>query len=243
MAKTTDLAKAEPFRALVPMIEGGSGFDPAAVMRENIGPDGLDPNSLDKVKIPSGGGIAWEIPTLDGTGDIAKTLEVVIVAAQDVRAYYSTRYTGDKNPPDCVSLDAKTGAGEPGGPCATCQHAQWGTAKNDEGEFTDGQACSQKKMMLCLNQDSTLPFVIKIPSGSLGNLSKYFMRLAGANLFYYAVVTRLSLEKKASGSGVDYSTVVPEFVRALSPEEFAGVVNYRGGMLDKFTAIAAADQD
>ena len=225
----TDLAKVETFAALAPIGEGGAdtGFDRSEVMAENLGPGGLDPTKLDKVKIPAGGGTAWEIPTLDGKGDIAKTLEVIIVAAQDVRSYYKDKYDGSKVPPTCASIDCITGVGNPGGKCSDCPKAQWGSAVDDNDNPTDGQACSQRKLMLCISKDSTLPFVVSIPPGSLNNISKYFMRLAGANLPYYGVVTNLSLLKTESGSGIPFSSVVPEYVRSLTKEEIPSIKSYR----------------
>lgn len=241
MAKKSDaLAKVNTFAALTPLGEGGldTGFDRSEVMAENLGAGGLSPGDLDRVKTPSGGGTAWEIPTLDGQGDIAKELEVIIVAANDVRAYYETKYDGDKNPPDCFSLDCKTGVGNPGGSCASCEWSQWGTATDDKGDFTDGQACSQRKMMLCIGPDSTLPFVISVPPSSLKSISKYFMRLAGANLPYYGVVTTLALEKAKSGGGIVFSRIVPEYVRALTEEEVPGIKAYRESLLPMFDGLA-----
>ena len=243
MAKT-DLAKVETFAALVPMGDDTTnlGFSREDVMRDNLGAGGVDPNKLDRVKIPSGGGTAWEIPTLDGKGDIAKSLEVVIVAAQDVRSYYASKYDGSKNPPDCASLDCITGSGEPGGDCRACPKAQWGSAVDKDDNPTDGQACSQRKMMLCISKDSTLPFVVSIPPGSLNNLGKYFMRLAGANLPYWGVVTSLSLEKTDSGGGITFSAVLPEYVRTLTADEIPGVKTYRQGLGPMFNMMPA-DQD
>jgi hypothetical protein len=241
MAKGTELAKTETFVAIAPYDPDAdhTGFDRRDVMKENLGAGGLDPTKLDRVKIPAGGGTAWEIPTLDGKGDIAKSLEVIIVAAQDVRSYYATEYDGSKNPPDCASLDTVTGSGEPGGQCRDCPKSKWGTAVDKNNNPTDGQACDQRKMMLCITKDSTLPFVVSIPPGSLGNINKYFMRLAGANLYFWAAVTNLSLKKTDSGGGIPYSVVVPEYVRSLSKEEIEGIIAYREGLGPMFNALAA----
>jgi hypothetical protein len=213
------------------------GFSHQEVMEANLGPSGLDTTKLDRVKIPSGGGTAWEIPTLDGKGDIAKVLEVVIVAAQDIRAYYASKYSGEKVPPDCFSMDCIVGVGNPGGGCSECAWSQWGTAVDQDDNPTDGQACSQRKLMICLGKDSTLPFVVSIPPGSLSNMTKYLMRLSGASLPFYAVVTNLALEKVDSGGGIPYSTVKPEYVRTLTGDEIAGVKSYRAGLGPLFNAI------
>lgn len=66
------------------------------VIEANLGGESIDQFSLDKVKVPAGGGTQWEIPTL--TGEIsAPTIEGVIVAWKTVRSYYDKPYTGGAN--------------------------------------------------------------------------------------------------------------------------------------------------
>ena len=70
--KEAALAKIEEY-AIVAM-----GDSIADIMAENLGDDGLSEFSLDRIRIPAGGGIAFEIPTLEGS-DSAKTIEGVVV--------------------------------------------------------------------------------------------------------------------------------------------------------------------
>lgn len=232
------LAKVDTFAALTPMGEGDSPFSQAEVMADNLGAGGLDPSQLDKVKIPSGGGVAWEVPTLTGETDIAKELEVIIVAKRDVRAYYSTRYDGSKNPPDCFSLDTVTGTGEPGGNCESCPHSQWGTAVDDNGNPTNGQACNQRMMLLCIGPGSTIPFVISVPPSSLKTMKPYLVRLSGARLPFWAVVTSLKLEKQDGSGSIAHSVVKPDFVRTLTEEEVPAIRAYRESLLPMFSMVA-----
>jgi hypothetical protein len=237
------LAKVDTFAALAPMGETDLGFDPAQVMAENIGAAGIDPSKLDRVKIPAGGGQAWEIPTLDGKGDVAKELNVIIVAKADVRSYYDTKFSGGNEPPSCYSIDCVHGVGNPGGLCDDCAFSKFGTARDDEGNFTDGQACSQRLMMLCIKGDSTLPFVISAPPSSLKTIEPYFIRLAGQRLPFWAVVTNLSLQKQKSGSGIIYSQVQPEYVRTLTKDEIASLREYRENLLPTFNLLAPEPKD
>jgi len=244
MAKGTELAQVTTFAALTPFGETATGFDPSEVMAENLGGAGLSPSQLDKVKIPSGGGIAWEIPTLDGKGDIAKELTVIIVAKNEIRSFYASKYTGGNEAPDCYSIDCKTGVGKPGGQCAGCPNAEWGTAKDENGNPTNGQACKQRIMLLCISENSSLPFLINAPTTSLKTLHAYFMRLAGANLPFYGVVTSLKLAKGKSGGGIDHSVIEPEWVRNLTVEEIPGIRAYRANLLPMFNLVSARpDQD
>ena len=62
--------------------------------------------SFDRIKIPSGGGIAFELPGEDEeTPDSAKEFSGVILFHHQIRGYYRTAYTGGNNPPDCGSMD------------------------------------------------------------------------------------------------------------------------------------------
>lgn len=231
------LAKVETFAALAP-VENDLGFNPAEVMAENVGAGGMDPSKLDRIKIPAGGGTAWELPTLDGKGDVAKELTGIIVAKRDVRSYYATKYTGGNEPPECYSLDCVNGVGEPGGNCETCPFSQWGTAKDDEGNFTDGQACKQRLMLLFIQKNSTLPMVINVPASSLKTMTPYFVRLGGAGLPFWCVVTNLTLVKDKTAAGIPYSQVQPEYVRTLDKEtELPAMISYRKNLLPMFNLL------
>ena len=107
MAK--DLEKRGAMGALAIVPQG----DIRAIIAENLG-DGITANDLDRVKIPSGGGLAFEVPTLEG-GEMEKSIEGVIVHHQDQNAYWSSPIeSGSHMPPDCASRDGKYGDGELG---------------------------------------------------------------------------------------------------------------------------------
>src|ERR1039458_2016894 len=85
-------------------------------MNVNVGDTGPPSGDLERIKIPAGGGTAWTIQGLDGE-EMVKELSGIILAWRDTRAYWSVPMEeSDGNmPPDCFSLDARTGEGEPGG--------------------------------------------------------------------------------------------------------------------------------
>lgn len=66
--------------------------------------------SFDRVKLPAGGGTAFEIPSADGEeSEMAKEIKGVIVYNHPAFAYYQDKYTGGSNPPDCGSFDGVRG--------------------------------------------------------------------------------------------------------------------------------------
>ena len=67
------------------------------VLEANLGGEMINQFSLDRVKIPAGGGTIWEIPTLMGD-EASPSLEGVIVAWKTVRAYYDKPFEGGSEP-------------------------------------------------------------------------------------------------------------------------------------------------
>ena len=63
-----------------------SGAQLPEVLSDNLGGDKLSTNDLDQVRIPAGGGIAWEVPSLEGT-ELMKELSGVIVYWKTTRVY------------------------------------------------------------------------------------------------------------------------------------------------------------
>jgi len=235
--KDAIVAQESTFAALAPLNDEDSLFSPDEVMADNFGNQSINPNDLDRVKIPAGGGTAWEVPTIDGDTEFVKELNVIIVAQRDVRSYYSTAFDGGNAPPDCYSLDCVNGVGDPGGKCADCPFSQWGTATDANGNPTDGQACNQRKLLLCISEESTLPFLISAPPSSLKTIKQYLVRLSGAKLPFWGVVTNLTLEKVKSGGGIDHSVVKPKYVRTITKEEVPLMRSYRNSLLEMFDMV------
>ena len=112
----------------------GSGY--AALANRDILSDAMEDEcqglefTLDRVKLPTGGGTAFEIPSDEGEeSEMAKDITGVIVYNHPAYAYYRDKYTGGSNPPDCGSFDGVTGIGTPGGVCAKCPYNRFGSGE------------------------------------------------------------------------------------------------------------------
>lgn len=93
------------------MVEGDFSSDEIA---EDA--DGLQMMSFQRVKIPAGGALQFEIPTEDPDNpDYARTLEGVILYNHSAYTLWpeGSEYDEDTKPL-CSSVDGKTGIGEPG---------------------------------------------------------------------------------------------------------------------------------
>lgn len=241
----TELATFDPSTSAYPVLFGTDGDGSVAqVIEDNFGDEGFSPADLDRVKIPSGGGRAWDIPDEDPVAAI----EGVIIAKQPTRSFWFKKRGEDgedDGPPDCYSGDGKVGIGSfgagseanPTGACADCPMNVFGSSTSGSGE---GKACKEQMQVFLLQSDAVLPLQVSLPPTSLRPFRKYMTRLAAKGKSYMSVVTRFGLEV-TKGGGQTYSVVAPTKVTDLSPEEAAAARSY-GATIKSFLEQAATDR-
>jgi len=186
--------------------------DFGSMMAEEL--DGLD-LSFERIKIPSAGSTVFEMPGEDGEPDSVKEFSAVILFHHPLFCYYKTKYTGGNNPPDCGSFDGINGVGDPGGNCKTCPLNQFDTGENG------AKACKNRRRIYVLREGEVFPLLLSLPTGSLKELTKYLKRLLSKGKKSNAFVTRFSLKKATSNSGVVYSQAQFVIERPLNPDEYA----------------------
>lgn len=205
------------------------------IMQENL--EGIIPE-FPRVKFPSGGGLAFEVPG-EEEADVAKELNGVVVDQHPVNAYWSKLYNGEKNPPDCTSVDGKTGYAPEGAAvpwaggcqdCATCQFNQWGTGIDQQGNHTNGKACKNMKRVALLREGEILPTIITIPPTSVKSWNNYIVNLTSKMKKSYGVVTKIKLKKATNSGGIEYSEGVFSRIKDLSKEETAHMQSYAAGI-------------
>ena len=129
MAKT-ELATVEDFK----IVTGMEAMDEELKAELEDELDDLDDDGgidAKHIKIPSGGGVMFEIPGENPEEpDTVKTFSAVILYQHSLNAYYQSEYQGGSNPPDCGSFDGHHGEGNPGGSCDSCPLNQYGSGKN-----------------------------------------------------------------------------------------------------------------
>ena len=150
--------------------------------------------SFDRVKLPAGGGTAFEIPSAEGD-----------------------KYTGGNNPPDCGSFDGVNGIGNPGGDCQNCPYNKFGSGDGQS------KLCKNKRMLYILREGELFPITISLPTGSLKSFTNYVKSQLSRGRKLNQVVTKITLKKATNASGIAFSQAVFGFVRILSAEERAAV--------------------
>ncbi len=207
----------------------GNGVSLSDILAEEM--DGLTP-SFERIKIPAGGGVAFEVPGDDPESpDLVKELKAVILYHHPINCYYKEEYTGGNNPPDCGSMDGHVGIDVETGEikqCAECESNKFGTGKNG------AKACKQKRRIYIMKQGEALPTILSLPTGSLSEFSKYVMRLLSKGKKTNSVVTKFTLKKAQNAGGINYSQAMFSVDRELSAVELENIKK----MSDQVKALA-----
>ena len=124
-------------------------------------------------------------------------------------------YQGGSNPPDCGSYDGVCGTGNPGGLCKSCPYNAFGSGKNG------AKACKNRRRLYLLREGEIFPMILSLPTGSLKGFTRYLMRILPKYKNFNAVVTRFTLKKANSNTGIAYSQAQFSVDRVLTPEEYA----------------------
>ena len=198
----------------------GNGVSLSDILAEEM--DGLTP-SFERIKIPAGGGVAFEVPGDDPESpDLVKELKAVILYHHPINCYYKEEYTGGNNPPDCGSMDGHVGIDVETGEikqCAECEFNKFGTDKNG------AKACKQKRRIYIMKQGEALPTILSLPTGSLSEFSKYVMRLLSKGK---------KTKKAQNAGGINYSQEMFAVDRELSAVELENIKK----MSDQVKALA-----
>lgn len=189
-------------------------------LEENLGDTEVGIFSLDTIKVPSGGGVAWELKDITQESGIktVQDFEGVIVGMLNIRNYWEKGQDEEgasNTPPDCFSYDTVIGHGNPGGVCVECPFAEFGSSKKGTG-----QLCKQNQLVFIMMERSVLPTIVKLPPTSLKCSRNYMMDLVQAGKKKSEVITRFKLKKIAAGNGKPaYAEVMMSYVEDI-PAEF-----------------------
>lgn len=196
--------------------------------------DGINPALLiERVKVPAGGGIAWEVTDADGNTDAVKEIVGIIVDNHPANAmWFSEDMSGDNKSPDCQSIDGKTGSMY--GPCEHCEYNQFGTGKNG------GKLCKNTIQLFILREGDLFPVLVSVPASSIKAWNTYkASRLLAKGRKPSQVITRLTLEKTENKDKIVFSSIVFAMAGQLS-SDVAQAVGLYTDQIKPLTRGAAA---
>ena len=205
---TSMVAANEQNKFLLPaMVEGDFSRDEIA---EDA--DGLQMMSFQRVKIPAGGALQFEVPTEDPDNpDYTRTLEGIILYNHSAYTLWpeGSEYDEDTKPL-CSSVDGKTGIGVPGGACATCPMLR-------SGEY--------------------MPLLLSLPPTSIRPFKEFLNRaFVYRQRATYGSLVQIGLKKDNNGSN-DYSVATFRLLRDFHGEELAQIRAYANVFKEQVKAI------
>lgn len=181
--------------------------------------DGLGTVPFDRVKIPSGGGLAFELPGEDEDDtESATELVGVILYHHPVNAYWKEKFAGGNEQPDCSSYDGKTGTDRETGECKNCADCPY----NQFGSDGAGKACKNVHRIYMLREGNPVPLILSLPPTSLKYMRDYISkRILLKGMRCYQAVTKITLKKEKNSANITYSRAAFSFVQKLTPEQVA----------------------
>ena len=210
----------------------------------NLGNQKITVSDFDRIKVPAGGGIHYEVPGLTGP-DMKKELDGIVLFWKSPRAYWQKEFkdSGGDTPPDCFSDDGMTGTcnveGLPlGGPCEECPMSAWNSKQGSKA-----QACKEMRLIFLLMPKLYLPVTLAVPPTSIVTIKKHFLRMASFGVSYYEHVHRFTLLKDQNAQGIPYSKIEVVSQGEIAPDLMPNVLEYRDKMLPYIHSIRVKPED
>lgn len=233
MAKNEVAVKAADFKLIT--LTG----DLAEAVAEEM--DGLGNLPFDRVKIPSGGGLAFELPGED-EDDAESVTELigVILDHNPVNAYWASKFAGGNEQPDCSSYDGKQGVIRETGEIRSCENCPY----NKFGSDNAGKACKNIHRVFILREGNPVPLVLSLPPTSLKYMRNYIgKRVLLKGFRCWQVLTKITLKKEKSKDGITYSRAAFAFVGVLTPEQEKQAAAMREMVKKTYRTIGIDDDD
>jgi len=184
--------------------------------------DGLQ-LSFQRVKIPAGGALQFEIPGDDPENpDYARYLEGVILYNHASSAYWPEGSEYDENTaPLCSSVEGKLGIGEPGGACATCSLNRFGTAPDGKGK-----ACKNMRVLYLLRDGEFMPLQVTLSPTSIKPFRDFInAAFVSRRRGTCGSVIQIGLKRANNGSN-DYSIATFRKLYDFTGQELAQIKAY-----------------
>lgn len=199
------------------------------------------------IKIPSGGGKAFEVETDDPDDpEILKEVDGVIIFTHRMNAYWSHKFgeadeDGNTNKiPDCSSMDGKQGLDRTTGEfkdCASCPYNQFGS----DGA---GKACKNMRRLYILRDGRPDIYLLTVPPTSLKDVNKALKTLMGKTKTPYTrQVVTFKLNVVESKDKVKYSRVSLEGKAKLPEKLFPITQQLRAELKKSYESVAITSGD
>lgn len=205
------------------------------------------------IKIPAGGGLAYEVQGEDDD-DVEPMKEVsgVIIFTHRMNAYWPGKYgADDSNPedkiPSCSSMDGKTGVRRETGEvfdCERCPLNQFGSTIDDRGNQGKGKACKNMRRIYLLMDGDPNIYLLTVPPTSIRDVNRQLVKIMGSKgIPYTGLIVSFKLEKAKNANGIAYSKVILEKKGLLPPAVSEQARQMRSQIKEQYQNIAITLDD
>jgi hypothetical protein len=201
------------------------------IFEANLSEEDIDTFDLERIHVPTGGGLSWTVSDSKGEPMPVEEIEGVVLMQGLRRAFWKTPFdqSGGGSPPDCSSVNGIEGWGTIRGEdspehlsksriCAKCPMADWGS-RFPEIEEDNQQACSQRKFVFFLAQDRLIPRIVDLPPTSVKPFKQFMTQMTSLMIPHFGAVIGLKLRNDKSRTGITYSVVQPRLIGTFNEEE------------------------
>lgn len=249
--KNTELATIESFALATNRYEG---MDPEMleVLQDEL--QDLDDErgiACRLIKIPAGGGLAYEVQGEDEDEvEYKKEITGVIIFTHRMNGYWPGTFGSGESEdkiPLCSSMDAKTGFQRESGEvrsCESCPMNQFGSAVDTKGLQAKGKACkNMRRLYLMMDNDPNF-YLLTVPPTSIKEVNHRLTKIMGSKgIPYTGMIVSLKLEKATNAGGIAYSKVVIENKGLLPANIAAAAQALRKQIKDKYQTMAITLDD
>lgn len=177
---------------------------------------------------------ARQFQNVNDDTDLLSHMEGIILISRITRAYWPAgNGDGQGGPPVCSSMGGVQGAwrNDDGTTrhilCASCPYNQWGSEVKASGARGRGKACKEMRRFAVLLDGYAAPVLLTIPPTSCKPFDQYASALANRRSSYFAVRTRIALEKAMNNDGIAYAVATFTNRGPLRQDELAWVIGLR----------------
>lgn len=247
-AAKNELATMESFK----IVTGMEAMDEElrAELEDELG-DLDDDGGIDakRIKIPSGGGKAFEVETDDPDDpELMKEVSGVIIFTHRMNAYWSQKLgeagdDGDTSKiPDCSSMDGKQGLNRITGEirtCDTCPYNQFGTDSKGKGK-----ACKNTRRLYIMMNGRPDIYLLTVPPTSIRDINKALKKIMGQQHIPYShMVVTFKLTTSENGDGIKFSKVTLGKKGVLPSDVYAKTAELRKAMKQSYESVAITTDD
>lgn len=241
MAKNTknEVAKVENF-ALVSMKDGIDEETRAALEDEMEDLEGDGGIYCRRIKLPSGGGKAFEIEGDDPDDpEIAKEFNGVVLFTHKINTMWEGEYGGENKIPVCSSFDAKNGTRFDTGEVCSCDKCPHNQFKEDNS----GKDCKNMRRIYLMLDGQQWLYLLTVPPTSLKSVTKQLNTILAQGVPFTDTVLNFTLESATSRKGNDFSKIVLKRSSMLSDDQKKMARAMREEIKKQYQNVGVSDDD